>query len=51
MFSVRMNYEQTVIADIFFKRYPEAVGGIENIRLMKGKEIPDWSYWYFLPES
>lgn len=42
MFSVRINYEQTIIADIFCKCYPEAVSGIENIRLMKGKEIPDW---------
>lgn len=41
MCSVRMNYEQTVIADIFCKCYPEAVSGIEKIRLMKGKEIPD----------
>ncbi|EGT0672643.1 hypothetical protein QZP89_00310 [Citrobacter werkmanii] len=30
------------IADTFYKCYPDAVSGIENVRLMKGKEIPDW---------
>lgn len=37
------------IADAFCKRYPQAVAGIEKTRLMKDREIPDWSYWCFLP--
>ena len=39
------------IADAFCKRYPEAISGIEKVRLMKGREIPDWPYWCFFPES
>lgn len=35
------------IADAFCKRYPEAISGIEKVRLMKGREIPDWPYWCF----
>lgn len=43
--------DPTGIADAFYKHYPDAVSGIENIRLMKGREIPDWPYWCFLLES
>ncbi|EDV7402438.1 hypothetical protein [Salmonella enterica] len=35
------------IADAFYKHYPDAASGIENIRLMKEREIPDWPYWCF----
>ncbi|HAF2404074.1 TPA: hypothetical protein H2W71_004133 [Salmonella enterica] len=37
------------IADAFCKKYADAMAKIESVRLMKGKELPDWPYWCFLP--
>ncbi|WP_448886404.1 hypothetical protein [Citrobacter telavivensis] len=37
------------IADILCRKYPQPVAKIEKIRLLKGKGIPDWPYWCFMP--
>lgn len=39
------------ISDSFCKKHSEAVAKIEQIRLMKGRELPYWPYWCFLPVS
>lgn len=37
------------VADIFCKKYPNVLAKIEETRLIKGKEPPDWPCWCFLP--
>ncbi|EAS1760444.1 hypothetical protein BH012_19665 [Salmonella enterica] len=39
------------LADSFCKKYPQAIAGIEQVRMLKGKDIPDWPWWCFLPEK
>ncbi|MDO2431725.1 hypothetical protein Q2V57_09120 [Enterobacter bugandensis] len=42
-------FDPICISDSFCKKYPEAVAQIEQTLLMKGRELPGWPYWCFLP--
>lgn len=41
--------DPVLISDIFCKKYLNVAANIEKVRLLRGKDIPDWPHWCFLP--